>query len=163
MAQSHKTYDVSLSPLALRILYTEVYAATDGDRTQRRHLDKAHQELSDILDARTKLGGEVTFNRWGDLMKSGETVHTFSQSAIVGMKIALVQALAGVQDRRLKANLGTRLDLLRVASAFGGKFLAAVKRDTKLDEDEFDDVDDKLEDLMDSSDADTPEQEKKEA
>lgn len=142
-----KIHSAVLEPVALRILYVQINAAVDGDRMQRRCIEEAHRELTEILGARPKLGGSVSFKNWGKIEKQGKDQYEFTHAAVVGVKLAIVQAITGVPNQRPKAELWSRNELLAVAACFSSKFLAAVKRDAKLDEDEFDDVDIELEDL----------------
>ncbi len=133
-----KTRRVILSPEQCMTLYGEVLSTTELDRRSGRALDALDAELGKIVNSHTpNLDGNVKFQRPEDTAEID-----FSFRAMLGAKITLVQAIAGLGKAKTKATYGfKKFSLMPIVEAFGKKMVDVIANETKLKEGAEEDID----------------------
>lgn len=123
---------VALRPEQFSRLYMAVYRARAQDRFSTRRIDAADDELSAILNMRHKLDGNCEFEP-----PKEEAGYEFSRMAVHGVKIALVQAIAGDPATGARPSVGdVKHVFLPLARAFGIERLVAKESGWTSDEPE---------------------------
>lgn len=133
-----KTRRVILSPEQCMTLYGEVLSTTELDRRSANALNALDAELGKIVNSHTpNLDGNIKFQR------PEETAEIdFSFKAMLGAKITLVQAIAGLGKAKTKATYGfKKYSLNPIVAAFGKKMVDVVENETKLKEGAEEDID----------------------
>ncbi len=119
---------VILDPDQAMVLYGEVLSATPFDRMGTNAINKADEELTPVVKAKVSLNGDMKYERPKDTVEVD-----LSFKAILGCKVALVQAISGVGRKRDPASHGRRkYTLMPIIEAFGKKMVEVVLNETKL-------------------------------
>ncbi len=154
-----KTRRVVLSPEQCMTLYGELLSTTELDRRSGKALDALDDELGKIVNSHTpNLDGNVKFQRPEETAEAD-----FSFRAMLGAKITLVQAIAGLGKAKTKATYGfKKYSLTPIVMAFGKKMVDVIANETKLKEGAEEDIDwdEEAHELEDNG---TPEAEPKKA
>jgi hypothetical protein len=123
-----KTRKVVLSPNQATSLYKELLSATTTDWKMIENLRDADHELKDALGIEDNdIGVNVSVN----IPKHNLEVD-FSFSAIKGFKLALVQTILGVAQKRQPSTYGYReYTIMPIVRAFGSKMESIVAEEVK--------------------------------
>ena len=134
-----KTRRVILHPMQCMTLYNELLSTTASGRAER-DLAAADRELGKIVRAKQSdtLDGNVKFERPEDVAEAD-----FSFKAMRGFKTLFIQSINGLgQGGKPPANYGFKTyNLMPIIEAFGNQMVQMIKKETKSDSGEDEDVD----------------------